>query len=57
MATQKLLLVRLSPELKTQLEERSRKDRRTQSETLRIAIEQFVDTDSHEPMENSVSAK
>jgi predicted transcriptional regulator len=49
MATQKML-VRLSPELKTQLEERSRKDRRTQSETLRIAIEQFVDTDNREPV-------
>jgi predicted DNA-binding protein len=57
MATQKLLLLRLSPELKTQLEERSRKDRRTQSETLRIAIEQFVDTDSREPVESSVSEK
>jgi hypothetical protein len=34
MATQKRLLVRLSPELKTQLEERSRKDRGTQSENL-----------------------
>jgi predicted transcriptional regulator len=50
MATQKLLLVRLSPELKTQLEERSRKDRGTQSETLRIAIEQFVDADMREPV-------
>jgi predicted transcriptional regulator len=49
MATQKML-VRLSPELKTQLEERSRKDRRTQSETLRIAIEQFVDADDREPV-------
>jgi|HubBroStandDraft_6_1064221.scaffolds.fasta_scaffold312546_2 predicted DNA-binding protein len=47
MATQKFLLLRLSPELKSQLEERSRRDRRTQSETLRIAIEQFVDSDSH----------
>jgi hypothetical protein len=53
MATQKML-VRLSPELKSQLEERSRKDRRTQSETLRIAIEQFVD--DRGPLE-SVSAK
>jgi hypothetical protein len=46
----KRLLVRLSPELKTQLEERSRKDRGTQSETLRIAIEQFVDADMREPV-------
>jgi predicted transcriptional regulator len=50
MATQKLMLFRLSPELKSQLEERSRKDRRTQSETLRIAIEQFVDAESREPV-------
>jgi predicted transcriptional regulator len=49
MLTQKLL-VRLSPELKSQIEEGSRKDRRTQSETLRIAIEQFVDADSREPV-------
>ena len=54
MATQKML-VRLSPELKTQLEERSRKDRRTQSETLRIAIERFVD--DREPVESSGCAK
>jgi predicted DNA-binding protein len=50
MATQKFLLLRLSPELKSQLEERSRRDRRTQSETLRIAIEQFVDSDTRLPV-------
>jgi predicted DNA-binding protein len=49
MATHKFLLLRLSPELKSQLEERSRRDRRTQSETLRIAIEQFVDSDGRLP--------
>ncbi len=54
MATQKLILLRLSEDLKNQVEARARTDRRTQSETLRIAIERFVDDKS---VDSSISAK
>jgi len=53
MAMQKSILLRLSENLKTQVEARARTDRRTQSETLRIAIERFVE--AHEPVESSAA--
>jgi predicted DNA-binding protein len=52
-ATHKSILLRLSEDLKNQVEARARTDRRTQSETLRIAIERFVE--DREPVESSVA--
>lgn len=52
MSTHKSRIVRLSEELKEQVEFRSRTDRRSQAETIRIALERFV-VDAREPVESS----